>query len=1201
MSGPRSVLAWTGAGALISLVLPIVGTAIAGLIFPAFYLMHLPLHSMLEAAGGLIALAVAGILLAEVRRNKDTEHYRWKTLALSSMGVLDLFHAASSPGVQFIWLHSLATFVGGVFFALVWVKARGPQFIASLRFQLAFPVLLVLVGTASVLSNEILPAMTGAPNHQFTLTALSLNIGGGIGFLMAAAFFTTRFFAARKLEDWMFAVHTTLFGVAGVLFAFSDLWDGVWWWWHVLRLGAFIAVLAYGLKKFHDAQFEMQQLNMRLNQSNVALDRTIAERSAKLIESEERFQLAVRGSTDGIWDWNVLSNEVYYSPRFKELIGYSEEEFPNVFASFESHLHVEDHDSTLQKVREHLTQRLPYDVEYRLLTKAGEYRWFRARGQAVWSDTGQPERMAGSITDITEQHLLRERFRLAVEASPAALLMVDQTGIILMANSRSLTLFGYEDAELVGKSVEILVPAKFRNEHPKHRAHFFKNPKQRAMGAESDLLAVRKDGTEFPVKIGLSPVATADGQAVICGVMDITDQVIALDTMRQAKEQAESASRAKSSFLANMSHEIRTPMNGIIGMVQLLSQTELRSNQRDYLTTVDESAHVLLRLLNDILDFSKIEAGKLELESVEFRLSECVARSLHLLSLRAAEKGLEIACRIAPEIPDYLRGDRGRLQQVLVNLIGNAIKFTEVGEIVVNANVDSISDSVVHLHFSISDTGIGIPQEKLGEIFHPFEQAESSTTRRFGGTGLGLAISKQLVTMMDGSMWVESDFGKGSTFHFTIQFQVSANQHPRRPAELASLQGLTVLIVDDNATNRRILNEIVQHWHMHPILAESTAAARQIFEGKNGPGSRVPIHLILLDHRMPGEDGFRFAESISHLPNAARCPIFMISSGGVSVDLEELRRLGIVRVMNKPVIASELLNELLAVFGRSEKVPQLVSPSATSAPVVASRLVLLVEDNAINRRVALGMLRSRGHQVVVVENGQEAVDILANKEFDVVLMDMQMPVMDGYRATAEIRKREKQTGGYTPIVAMTAEAMKGDREHCLASGMDDYVSKPIAQTELFRAVERFPPVCLGSVDSSGNDIQSTLAPQPSVLESQSQADLPTQSRAVDWSVAEQRLPGGPEMMHQFVELFKKDSPARLSDIRRALETRNHELLRRSAHTLKSNLNYFGANSAAELALSLEMLRGNESLEQAATLLAALENELARVLEELNRR
>jgi two-component system, sensor histidine kinase and response regulator len=1200
MAGPKSVLAWICCGILISLILPVIGTVVAEVLLPAFFFAHLPLHSLIEAAGGIIALAVAGILRAEMLRKEDTAYYRWMILALIGMGVLDLFHAASHPGVHFVWLHSLATFVGGVLFALVWVNARGPKFITSLRFQLTYVVLFALVGMTSILRAEILPTMTATSNQQFSTIALMLNFVGGVGFLVAAAFFTKRFFAMTKFEDWLFAVHTTLFGVAGVLFVYSVLWDGSWWWLHVLRLAAFTIALVYGLKIFHDAQIEMQLVNFRLNESNAALDRTVAERTAKLLQSEERFQLAVRGSTDGIWDWNVLTNEVYYSPRFKELIGYSDEEFPNVFSSFESRLHSEDHDSTLQRVNEHLTKQRPYDVEYRLLTKSGEYRWFRARGQAIWSSNGQPERMAGSITDITEEHLLRERFRLAVEASPAALLMLDQSGIILMANSRSATLFGYENGELIGQSAEILLTTKLRREYPNHRDHFFEDLRLQAMGAELDLLAVRKDGTNFPAKVGLSPVATAGGQAIICGVMDITHQVIALDTMRQAKEQAESASRAKSSFLANMSHEIRTPMNGIIGMVQLLSQTDLRSNQRDYLATVDESAHVLLRLLNDILDFSKIEAGKLELECVEFRLSECVTRTTQLLLLRAAEKGLEIACRIAPDVPDYLRGDCGRLQQVLVNLIGNAIKFTEAGEIVVNIFTVSLSNSHVRLQISISDTGIGIPQGKLDEIFHPFEQAESSTTRRFGGTGLGLAISKQLVSMMDGRLWVESEFGKGSTFHFTVQVQVSPNQHLREPAELASLKGLTVLIIDDNATNRRFLKEIAEYWEMHPILADSAAAARSILEETSGSGSRMPIQLILLDHHMPSEDGFKFAESLRQLPAPVRCPIFMISSSGISADSEDMRKLGIERFMTKPVIASDLLNKLLELFGRSGKPTPPVSSVADLA-TTAPRRILLVEDNEINRRVASAMLRSRGHQVIMLENGQEAVDILANEEFDVVLMDMQMPIMDGYLATAEIRKREKKTGGHIPIVAMTAEALKGDREHCLVSGMDDYVSKPILQVELFRAVERFPAVCLDATRSSAVEkaIQCTPATQPQVVESQLSSVPPPQPRAMDWSLAKERLPGGPKMMQEFVNLFKQDSPARLLDIRHAIETRDAELLRRSSHTLKSNLNYFGATTAAELALSLETLGRNKSFDQAESLLAALEKEFARVLEEMN--
>ena len=1200
MTRPRNLVAWTTIGTLLALIVPVTGTAIVGMFFPDFRLTQLPLHSVIEVSGGLIALTIAGILMTESGRKDDVGHYSWMAAGLIGMGLLDLLHAAVPLGNRFLWFRGTATCFGGLFFALVWTTLRWPRHRWSLSLPGVVGLAAILFGGLSLLAEDHLPEMKLA-DGSFALTPLMLNLLGGLGFLIATPFFARRFYKLGNAEDWLFAVQSGLFGLGGVFFKFSVMWDGGWWWWHLVRLGAYVAALIYGLQTYRDAEREMRRLNRQLGETNVSLDRTVAERTAELQAIKERFELAVRGSSDGLWDWNVLTSDVYFSPRMKELFGYQDDELPNVFESFESRLHPDDHDWVMRAIAEHVQHRKPYDVEYRLRTKSGEYRWFRARGQAVWDDAGQAQRMAGSITDVMAEHQLRERFRLAINASPTALLMVHQDGRIALANLKALDSFGYTESELIGQPIEMLVPERFRAGHPDKRNGFFQSPAARAMGAELELLGVRKDGSEFPVKVGLSPVQTEEGPAVICGVLDITDQKQTMEAMRQAKEAAESASRAKSSFLANMSHEIRTPMNGIIGMAQLLARTELRSHQRDYLATVDESAHILLRLLNDILDFSKIEAGRLELERVDFRLSECVARASQMLVLRAAEKGLEIACRVAPEIPGHLRGDPGRLQQILVNLLGNAVKFTAAGEIYVNVNAESITSDVVRLHFSVSDTGIGIPAAKQEEIFRPFEQAEASTTRRFGGTGLGLTISRQLVEMMGGRMSVESEPGRGSTFHFTAELGVSPDQFAPQPADVNVLTDMPVLVVDDNFTNRRILGEMLSYWHMQPVLVDSAAAARKALQHANE--SHHPIRLILLDHHMPGEDGFHFAESVQHLPDSERRTIIMISSGSSPVDADLCEKVGIRRFMTKPVIASELLNEVLRQLGTTTSIKPVALSSPATSPRVSPRRVLLVEDNEINRRVAVGLLHTRGHQVVLAENGQEAVHAVAAQEFDVVLMDMQMPVMDGYEATTAIRQREHQTGGHVPIVAMTAEALKGDRERCLAAGMDDYVSKPIEPTEMYRAIERFPAICLAgdSATSLSTDAEPTrmerLSDQPHADEhgdSAACADLP----AIDWIVAKKRLVGGIEVLREFAALFQKQAPVLLEEIRRAIDTHDTKLLRRAAHTLKGTSTYFGAKSLIQAALTLETLGREDSLDSITESLVILEQELARVMEAL---
>lgn len=1198
--GRSYLVTWMIAGALFSFVLPLLGTAIVALFFSGFQLVQIPLHSLIEGCGGLIAVAIAGILLVEMKHEPESEHYSWIAASLIAMGLLDLIHAAATLGNHFIWLHGIATLAGGGLIACVWVSKQTPQFLQRSWFLLAVAILALASGMLSISYPELLPAMKTTAG-TFSKTAMVLNAGGGLGFLFAATFFIRRFYEAGRSQDWIFGVQTTLFGTAGLVFAYSVLWDAGWWWWHLLRLAAYIAALSYGLRTFRDAELELMQVNRRLAQTNTSLDRSVAERTARLRAIEERFELAVRGSRDGLWDWNILSNEVYFSPRMKELLGYQDHELPNVFATFESRLHPDDHDWVMQAVDAHLRQHKPYDVEYRLRTKSGEYRWFRARGQAIWDDSKTATRMAGSVTDVTEGREMRERFRLAVEASPAALMTVRQDGRIEMVNSKTLALFGYTHSELEGQYIEILVPERFRAGHPDKRNSFFESRTARAMGAELKLRGVRKDGSEFPARIGLSPVQMEEGPVVICGVLDTTDQELAIESMRQSKEAAESASRAKSTFLANMSHEIRTPMNGILGMTQLLARTDLKSYQRDYVSTVEESAHILLRLLNDILDFSKIEAGKLELECVDFRLGECVARASQMVMPSAAEKGLEIACQIAPGIPNQLRGDPGRLQQILMNLLGNAVKFTEQGEIVVVIDAESIRSDTIRLRFSVSDTGIGIPMAKQDEIFQPFEQAESSTTRRFGGTGLGLAISRQLVEMMQGEMYVESETGRGSTFHFTVELSVSPHQQDPLLSDLNLLAGLPVLVVDDNLTNRRILGEMLAYWQMRPVLADSAVAARRSL--REAEDSQRPFRLILLDHHLPDEDGVQLAESVCQSTIQARCPVIMLSSGSSPYDADLCERIGICRWMTKPVIASDLLNEILRQLA-NPSVGEPSSPSKTTSPErIAPRRVLLVEDNEINRRVAVGLLQARGHQVELAVNGREAMDKVSNQAFDVVLMDMQMPVMDGYEATSAIRERERLTQGHIPIVAMTAEALKGDRERCLDAGMDDYVSKPIAPEKMYHAIEQFPANCLAGEPASPDGLTSTLNAQDiqTLSPDTDTAGLlcgSTEDPAMNWEIAQERLACSFDELHEFIELFKKDADLRTADIRRAVETRDAELLQRSAHTLKSSANYFGANSLVKFALVLEGLGRESSWNCVEEQVTKVEDELARVLKAL---
>ncbi len=669
----------------------------------------------------------------------------------------------------------------------------------------------------------------------------------------------------------------------------------------------------------------------------------------ELRKSQERFELAVEGSRDGVWDWDLDTNEIFFSPRWKAMLGWEDEELPNRFEEWAERLHPDDRARVMGVLHSYLqNQTGDFEVEMRLLHRDGSYRWILSRGVA-FRRKGKPYRMAGSHTDITE----------------------------------------------------------------------------------------RKKNEEALLR------ATID---------------------------AEAASKAKSQFLANMSHEIRTPMTGILGMTDLALATDLTPEQREYLSMVKASGDALLVVINDILDFSKIEAGKIDIEHGPFLLHDLLGDTVKSLALRAHSKGLELACRIADTVPDWVVGDDARLRQVLVNLIGNAIKFTESGEVVLSVERTSEgqeADPENTLHFCVRDTGIGISASKLGAIFEPFVQAEGGMDRRFGGTGLGLSISARLVELMEGRIWVESEIGKGSTFHFVLPLPPADPSIPRpRPIEGRALPRIRVLIVDDNATNRLIFAEMTRGWGLEPTTAEDGPSALRALEEATRAGT--PFPLVLLDAMMPGMDGYTLAREIQVHPELARATIMMLTSADRIGDSSRCRELGIAATLTKPFKVSELYSAIVRTLGRTGVAqaagptvappaaprPAVRVPAADSAtpPAAVPLRVLVAEDNPINRVLVRNLVTRQGHTVTLVDTGKKAVDTYRQEEFDVVLMDVQMPEMDGFEATALIRQNQRECGRRVPIYAMTAHAMKGDRERCLEQGMDGYLPKPLTAAELWQTL-----------------------------------------------------------------------------------------------------------------------------------------------------
>ena len=918
----------------------------------------------------------------------------------------------------------------------------------------------------------------------------------------------------------------------------------------------------------------------------IAISTDITERKqmeSNIKAAEARLRRITNTVPGAVFQWQAgedYDRFTFVSPRVQQVLGLTIQSLKEDATVIMQQVLEADRKLVRDGLREAVRNVSAWRGEYRVQLPNGSIRWIRTEINP------DPERMADSAVvftgiwqDVTELKEADARLREVTENVPVAIFQysVDQD------NRFVIPFMSHAIRSICGASAEDLMRDTSRLlgcVHPEDRERFtaaLGRPHAKAEAKSIDFRMLHQTtGQTVWVHGEAHPRQLPNGLWVWNGYFtDVTEaQKIAVELQR-AKDQAVAANSAKSDFLANMSHEIRTPMNGVLGMADLLLDTTLDAEQSEYVGIVKSSADALLRVINDILDFSKIEAGKLLIEKIPFHLPQTMDETMKTVSMRARDKGLELLCDIAPDVPVAIVGDPGRLRQILVNLVGNAIKFTSQGAIVVRVGFESQDADGLMLHFSVSDSGIGIAAEKLGNIFEAFSQEDSSTTRRFGGTGLGLTICARLVEALGGKIWVESEIGRGSVFHFTMRVGVDRNNAKLEVPEY-SFKGLRMLVVDDLDVNRAIVTRSLESEGVTVHAVSSGALALQWLEDKGVAGK--PCDLVVLDALMPDMDGFELAQRILGLPHCGSVPLVMLSSSGARSDAQRSREAGITAYLAKPVSRVELHQVLARVLHLNLDVPPSFAEVGVSQDAPRTLDLLLVEDNAINQKLAIALLERWGHRVTVAENGQVALDWVSKHTFDVILMDMMMPVMDGLEATRRIRAKET-AGSRIPIVAMTANAMESDRERCLEAGMDDYISKPIKAQELLALLQNvgrggMPPVVPASMDATQEPIADNQVLQDFAF------DYAAGLKAMDQ-----------EILEIIGQAFLDQWPDDIEKVFNSIAKGDQMPTLHTAHALKATMAMFGAEPASQLAARIETLAGQGDLSAIERLLPSFTTEV----------